>query len=745
MSVSKPTSWRMSASALFVVLAMTLLAPAVTHAETTETFKPVRNGERALVFRLGGVEPSTITAAKAETLASHQRIHRWLSRRYAGRPAARRRAHRNVHRRLHRRLSAERVRSSAASGGPLRLGKPSWARGGNVRVTVTTPETTITSGPSGTVSSPDASFHFASSDAGASFECRLDGAAWNACSSPSSSNGLGEGAHVFEVRAINSSGADPSPAKGSFTVDLGGDGEPEAGIPAGNLTTNPSFEQDTSNWLGWQSSIGRVADASAPHGSSAARLTWNGTAGGYGIDDSGDTVTSAVAGTVYTGRAYIKATPATAGKPVILKVRERANGSPVGSRTVTVTPSATSYTAAEVTYTASGTGNTIDITATRLDGLVSGDAFYADAISLVSGGGTGAPGQRRLTVATTGSGTVTGPGISCPGDCSESYADGTNVTLDATAGSGATFSGWSGACTGADPCTTQMNADRSVAAVFTQATAPPPSGDACSFAGITSCTLLKEDLGTQADVKPLWGNTTYCASSSRIQHIDPGFRRLSVHDGDNVWGERCEIANNNNRNGEDGGNGTFQLYREGQHKLTTMRIRLPGSFPLDTPYWQSVGQMKQAQPADNGGGTPALALQVYEGKWQLHQSTSTGPSSVTRPIWTAPATKGSWTRIAWDVTYSQDPSKGKIQMFVDLNGDGDANDGGERSPVLNTYTLKRETATNSGDGVTDDGVAEGQSIPSHLRLGIYHDDRISCPPPGGCSAEYDDVQVFRVN
>lgn len=279
--------------------------------------------------------------------------------------------------------------------------------------------------------------------------------------------------------------------------------------------------------------------------------------------------------------------------------------------------------------------------------------------------------------------------------------------------------------------------------VIRMAAVPPAEDDACALAEITSCTLLKEDLGT-GDVGSLWGNRIYCAASVR-QVANLGYRRLSVIDGDNVWGERCEIGNNEHRNGENGDTGTFQLYREGQRKLTSMRIRLPGSFPLDTPYWQSVMQMKQAHPADNGGGTPALALNVYDGMWQLHQSTSTGPSGVTTAIWTAPATTGSWTRIAWDVTYSRDPSKGWIQMFIDLNGDGDALDANERSPVMSTYTLKRETATDPSDGLTDDGVAEGESIPSHLRIGIYHDDRISCPPPGGCYADYDDIQVFGVN
>src|SRR5919108_1446665 len=53
--------------------------------------------------------------------------------------------------------------------------------------------------------------------------------------------------------------------------------------------------------------------------------------------------------------------------------------------------------------------------------------------------------QRTLTVSVSGSGAVSGPGIACPGDCTQAFAHGTTVSLSATPGSGATFTGWSGA------------------------------------------------------------------------------------------------------------------------------------------------------------------------------------------------------------------------------------------------------------------------------------------------------------
>jgi hypothetical protein len=68
----------------------------------------------------------------------------------------------------------------------------------------------------------------------------------------------------------------------------------------------------------------------------------------------------------------------------------------------------------------------------------------------------------------TGTGTVSGGGISCPGTCSASVVQGTMVTLTAAAGGGSTFSGWSGGgCSGTGTCVVTMSAAESVTATFT--------------------------------------------------------------------------------------------------------------------------------------------------------------------------------------------------------------------------------------------------------------------------------------
>ncbi len=90
-----------------------------------------------------------------------------------------------------------------------------WVRG-----EITYPETTITSGPAGPTNDDSPSFGFSTTAPGSSFECRLDGGAWSACSSPRSYSNLADGSRSFEVRAIDAeTDVDPTPATRGFTVD----------------------------------------------------------------------------------------------------------------------------------------------------------------------------------------------------------------------------------------------------------------------------------------------------------------------------------------------------------------------------------------------------------------------------------------------------------------------------------------------------------------------------------------------
>ena len=84
---------------------------------------------------------------------------------------------------------------------------------------VTFPQTTIDSGPSGLTNDPTPTFTFSSSEAGSSFQCKINSSSFTSCSSPKTTFHLSDGSHTFYVRAIDQAGnADPTPASRSFTV-----------------------------------------------------------------------------------------------------------------------------------------------------------------------------------------------------------------------------------------------------------------------------------------------------------------------------------------------------------------------------------------------------------------------------------------------------------------------------------------------------------------------------------------------
>ena len=82
------------------------------------------------------------------------------------------------------------------------------------------PETSIDSGPTGTVDSDSATFSFSSSEENSTFECKLDDGTYENCASPKSYSGLADGQHTFSVRATDAAGnVDESPASQTWTVE----------------------------------------------------------------------------------------------------------------------------------------------------------------------------------------------------------------------------------------------------------------------------------------------------------------------------------------------------------------------------------------------------------------------------------------------------------------------------------------------------------------------------------------------
>jgi len=260
----------------------------------------------------------------------------------------------------------------------------------------------------------------------------------------------------------------------------------------------------------------------------------------------------------------------------------------------------------------------------------------------------------------------------------------------------------------------------------------------------SSCTVVASDTASNPDPVPFWGKIDCQNSTRQAQQTAGGdshvtatgatqgnaaFRRATVFDGDNVWGERCELGNNWSQptGATPAGPGPTMFYQEGQRRVTYASLRLPSSTPMGNS-WRTVLQMKQMQPYNNPTPSPVLELQLVNNRWIFVNSWHS--------VWTAPAQQNAWTRFAFDITYSQNPALGSIKIHADLNGDGDFDDANEQSSVTHTPTLRAETATSSYSPYS-----VGQSIPDHLRAGIYQDPNYSCPT--GCSMDLDNVQVVR--
>ena len=100
----------------------------------------------------------------------------------------------------------------------------STTRSRSFSVDTAPPDTIIDSGPSGTTPDATPTFAFHATEAGGTFECRFDSAAFAPCSGPGSTHTppaqLAAGAHTFLVRASDAVGnVDADPAVRTFLID----------------------------------------------------------------------------------------------------------------------------------------------------------------------------------------------------------------------------------------------------------------------------------------------------------------------------------------------------------------------------------------------------------------------------------------------------------------------------------------------------------------------------------------------
>ncbi len=150
------------------------------------------------------------------------------------------------------------------------------------------PQTTIDSNPSHPSSSSSATFTFSSSEGSSTFECRLDGGSWGACTSPADYTSLTEGSHTFDVRATDvAANVDASPASYTWVVDT----------VAPTSTVSFPASAGTYNTTGWNTGCGTsgfCGTYSDGTGSGVAQMQvsirqgagnyWNGSSFGSGAE-----------------------------------------------------------------------------------------------------------------------------------------------------------------------------------------------------------------------------------------------------------------------------------------------------------------------------------------------------------------------------------------------------------------------------------------------------------------------------
>jgi hypothetical protein len=92
--------------------------------------------------------------------------------------------------------------------------------------TLAPPKPLLTQTPPASSSSTSATFAFADGESGAAFQCKLDGGAWSACTSPKAYDGLAVGKHDFNVRALDAAGNLSTAATWSWTIVAQTSGQP---------------------------------------------------------------------------------------------------------------------------------------------------------------------------------------------------------------------------------------------------------------------------------------------------------------------------------------------------------------------------------------------------------------------------------------------------------------------------------------------------------------------------------------
>jgi Divergent InlB B-repeat domain len=160
--------------------------------------------------------------------------------------------------------------------------------------------------------------------------------------------------------------------------------------------------------------------------------------------------------------------------------------------------------------------------------------------------------QRTLTVTKGGAGvgTVTSfpVGLDCGATCTQSFDQGSKVTLSAEAAPGSEFTGWSGACSGSGECRLTLGADAAVGAGFRPIEHPSavardlgPRTLAIAVGGSGFGTVTSDPAGIQCGT-PCSGSYPPGTAVTLTASPDPESHFAGWSGCDSVAGNRCSVT-----------------------------------------------------------------------------------------------------------------------------------------------------------------------------------------------------------
>ena len=344
------------------------------------------------------------------------------------------------------------------------------------------PDTSITSGPAGTVNATSATFAFTSTVGGSTFSCTLDGGAATACASPKAYGPLSEGPHTFTVSATANGQTDLTPASRAWTIDITAptvlsttpvDGAvdvapgtivtatfSEAMAAATVTSTTFSLADITNGGSSVSASVAYNATTHVgtltPNASLAAQHTFTATVkgGSTGVSDAaGNTMTADAIWSFTTSAPVADTTPPTA------TLTAPANGSIVSGTAVTLSANASDNVAVD-----------------HVDFLVNGSVVGTDASSPYSM-------TWDSTTVQDGSATITARAVDTSSNVATSAGVGVTVqngggggTLFADGFESGTFGAWTLTKTGADGTATVQATVAKTGTYAAQLTATATSG-----------------------------------------------------------------------------------------------------------------------------------------------------------------------------------------------------------------------------------------------------------------------------